>query len=77
MNTIGTGSVIARRCAVKYQSQDPCSLARSASQQTGANAQFEFCGSCEVDACNNGNSMKLFYALIVFGAMISSARLFA
>lgn len=51
-------------------------MARSAFQQTNLNTPVEFCGNCEVDACNNGNSMKLFYALTVFVAMVSTARLF-
>jgi len=73
-NTVGM--VVARRCAVKYQNQDPCAMAKSASQQTGVTTQFEFCGACDVDACNSGNSMQLFYALTVFAAIVSTARLF-
>lgn len=72
----GTGSVVARRCAVKLQNQDPCTLARNAAQQTGVNTQFEFCGACDTDGCNSGNSMQLFSTLIVFGAMVCTARLF-
>jgi len=72
----GTGTVVARRCAVKYQNQDPCTLARNAAQQTGVNAQFEFCGACDVDACNSASSMQLFYVLTIFAAMVSTARLF-
>jgi len=72
----GTGNVVARRCAVKSQSQDPCSLARNTGHQTGITTQFEFCGTCETDACNSGNSMQLFATMIVFGAMVCTARLF-
>lgn len=72
----GTASVIARRCAVKYQNQDPCSMALNAAKQTGVNTQFEFCGSCEQDACNSGNTMQLFNTLIASALMFCIVKLF-
>ncbi|XP_037050201.1 uncharacterized protein LOC119084359 [Bradysia coprophila] len=67
------GSVVARRCAVRTQDQDLCKLQ---AQNAGNNNQLEFCGVCDTDGCNSGNSMQLFSTLIVFGAMVCTARLF-
>ncbi|KAG4071331.1 hypothetical protein HA402_004035 [Bradysia odoriphaga] len=70
------GNVVARRCAVKSQNQDLCKLQESAVQHAGSSNHLEFCGTCDTDGCNSGNSMQLFSALIVFGAMVCTARLF-
>ncbi|KAJ6635642.1 hypothetical protein Bhyg_14228 [Pseudolycoriella hygida] len=72
----GTGHSVARRCAVKYQNQDPCATARSTLQQTPT-LQFEYCGTCDKDGCNTGNSLQFIFGLTAFAAVVSTARMFA
>lgn len=68
-------NTVVRGCTVKIPNQDVCETAKS--KISGSTTQISFCGICDdKDGCNSGNTLKFIYALVVFGTMISTARLF-